>query len=308
MKNLKKHTINVVYALTFFLHIFLLFVLYVDNTLGILNFVPVSLYLVLGYIINAIDIKFYHKFFGLLGLFLLTSGIVLTMTPHNPHGVPIDVMGFWIIFGSFFLFLLWILAAVVQHFFSVYKGTPQKRNDRIVVIFPIILCILIAATFFIMFHKSNEYTKEKIREREEELSNYEGTFKYDDTISSYYGDLIVNGYGVLTKRNAVFCEKNCKVFDYIEFKVTDTNNDFFDDYMGEANIVLGCLEKDYFWWTNDSDKYGLREYRSSLGILKTILKADSKNPTAIRIEKHLLTTGQGTPDCYSDFTEIRSGT
>jgi len=147
-----------------------------------------------------------------------------------------------------------------------------------------------------------------------EENTLEDNFKYDETLSAYYGDIVVKGYTNVVEAKEPFCEENCATYDYVLFNITDTNNDFIDEYIGgqkgnsfvgDMSIGLGCVKDGIVWRWNDSDKFGIKEYASSKAISERILKSTEEKPVTIQLTRYLYTGGRGAPACYSHFAEIQ---
>lgn len=160
--------------------------------------------------------------------------------------------------------------------------------------------------------EEQEGEAETVQEPEEEVATDD--FSYDEENGVYYGNLVVSGYLDVQEMQAGFCDENCEVFDYAFFQILDTDNDVFDQYVegqggnsfiGDNSIGLGCVEDGILWRMNDSNEFGMQEYRNSAEESEAILNASAENPIKVQLERYLFTGGGGAPDCYSHFANVK---
>lgn len=162
-------------------------------------------------------------------------------------------------------------------------------------------------------------------------------FKYDEKNYDYYGKLVVHGYATQQERPEfpksldvckevindhatqqekpeAFCEENYSEVTYVFFNVLNTDNKFFDDYIGkrtgnsfvgESSIGIGCVEENVLWRWNHSDQFGMKKYIDSLETSMAMLNSNKENPITIELERYLFTGGAGAPACYSHFAQLK---
>lgn len=139
-------------------------------------------------------------------------------------------------------------------------------------------------------------------------------FSYDEENDAYYGTLTATGYLVTNEVNEPFCEEDCATYTYASFVITETNNESLKQYIdeqlgnsfvGESSIGIGCVdENEMIWRENDSDEFGMQEYRSSESTSAALLASSEENPVTITAERYLYTSGRGAPACYSHFANV----
>jgi hypothetical protein len=147
----------------------------------------------------------------------------------------------------------------------------------------------------------------------DDASKNQDSLSQADKDGNYYGELTVTGYPIIKEVDEFFCEENCKKYSYVFFKILKNNNaalfDFLkasgDNFVGDEQIGLGCVENGIINYFNDSNRFGMREYAVSAGLSKRILEATKENPVSIELERLFYTGGRGAPVCYSHFTYIR---
>lgn len=143
-------------------------------------------------------------------------------------------------------------------------------------------------------------------------SDNQSSFKFDEK-GGFYGAVVVTGYPVVESRLESFCEENCKKYSYVFFQVLNADNvalfDFIEEkkgnsFVGDKQIGLGCLQNKIITYSNDSDKIGMKKHTLSADLSKKIMESSREKPVTIKLEKLLLTSGRGAPDCYSHFTYV----
>ena len=126
-----------------------------------------------------------------------------------------------------------------------------------------------------------------------------------------YGTFQAEGYLTTVKRSEAFCEDNCEEFDYALFNITRIENTDFTDFLkkqsgnsfvGENSIGLGCLVNGQITYSNNSDKYGSKEYKISKEITSDFVNSSIDKPIVVDFERQQFSAGSGAPTCYSHMT------
>ncbi|OGF21634.1 hypothetical protein A2316_01035 [Candidatus Falkowbacteria bacterium RIFOXYB2_FULL_38_15] len=125
-----------------------------------------------------------------------------------------------------------------------------------------------------------------------------------DEQGNIYGTLTVTGYAVTEDIEEPFCEKNCKKYKSVLFKILNTASNATILDLLDAKVKLGCAENQTITYFNDSDKIGMKEYEVSSELSEKILESSVQNPVTIKLQRLLFTGGSGAPACYSHFTYI----
>lgn len=149
-----------------------------------------------------------------------------------------------------------------------------------------------------------------------EISYPADTFSEDEN-GAFFGSLTVTGYPEIVTMDEAFCDPEfdgtCNTYNYVNFKVSKTYSDalkiFADSQIGnsfinENGIGLGCKDGDILSYYNDSEKYGMTEYKLDTDASSKIFNATAENPVTISLEKMPFFGGSGAPDCYMHFTEV----
>jgi hypothetical protein len=129
----------------------------------------------------------------------------------------------------------------------------------------------------------------------------------DDTSGSAY----VRGYAVISNEPEPFCERNCRMYDLVSFRVLETKDKGLMQYlskMGQTDptqyaITLGCTEGKTIRYVNQSGTE-IKEYALDASATDAIIGATEKNPVTLFITKESIAGGQGAPACYSHFTTV----
>lgn len=132
--------------------------------------------------------------------------------------------------------------------------------------------------------------------------------------SGEYGTLQAEGYPTIVKRNEGFCEENCKLYDYVFFNITRTENANIFNYLKSNSgnafvqdkaIGMGCVTDGKISYSNNSDSKGRVEYSISKEDTSAILAATNEKPIVLELERLQLSGGGGAPTCYSHFTTFK---
>lgn len=125
------------------------------------------------------------------------------------------------------------------------------------------------------------------------------------------GTAYVRGYAVISREPEPFCEQNCRMFDLVSFRITETNSEGLKKYLGQMGqenpseyaITLGCKEGDTIRYANQQGME-MKEYTLTGPTANGILAATKESPVMLSLYKEAIGGGRGAPECYSHFTTV----
>lgn len=130
-----------------------------------------------------------------------------------------------------------------------------------------------------------------------------------------YGTFQAEGYTTTVKgEEGMFCEENCKEYDYVFFNITKSENTKIFDYMNshagnsfvqDKAIGMGCVASGVISYSNSSDTVDEKEYTISKDDTQKILSATKEKPVRLAVERLEYTGGRGAPTCYSHFATFK---
>jgi hypothetical protein len=125
--------------------------------------------------------------------------------------------------------------------------------------------------------------------------------------------MYMRGYSEIVPVIDPFCEENCQTYDYVYFRIQETGNAAFvnflsehqdNQYVGPARVGLGCVASGIISYSNHSDLHGLKEFALSAQLSQSILGATPEQPITLMLNKEQLSGGMGAPACYAHFTTV----
>jgi hypothetical protein len=125
------------------------------------------------------------------------------------------------------------------------------------------------------------------------------------------GTAYVRGYAEILSEPEPFCEQNCRMFDLVSLRITETNSEGLKKYLGQMGqenpdeyaVTLGCKEGDTIRYANQQGME-MKEYTLNEGTTSAILGATAESPVTLSLYKAPIGGGRGAPACYSHFTNI----
>ena len=195
----------------------------------------------------------------------------------------------------------------------------NKNNKGLIILIIILIICLIASGYFI--YKMIYMDKTTINENSNKSNIREETKEeYQDTFSNRTesGKVRVTGYTVIEKvKEECYGEENCekaKTVDYVFFKVLDTKNKDFinyisnhqgNNYFRENAVGLGCIENNQLTYINHSNELGMISCNLTEIETNKILNSNQDKKITLELERLELTGGSHAPSCYSHITYIK---
>lgn len=145
------------------------------------------------------------------------------------------------------------------------------------------------------------------------------TQKFAALTDNFYegGYINVRGYATEEEVDEVWCEENCKKYQYVAFHILPSEyesgaleqalqQNAGNAYVGDDAIGLGCDEDGVITYDNDSDEYGYETFTLSPELSTKILASTPEEPMDLQLVKYPLNGGREAFTCYAHFTRVET--